>query len=130
MTNEAVPAILNKEHRSQLELILIGVALADPKQRQRLVALGDSSLSGSALGILKAIAETDRDAVLSFFQSRGVVAGRGVDVIDGIMARLKEGGRRDRVVKLLKEREFSMERGDLAQIREHLMTVLKAIDEE
>lgn len=118
---------LQQEHRSQLELILIGAALASTRHASLVT---DQDVRPQADRLLSAIRDGDRKTMSDFLAARGVALTEDGTAIEAIALRLREDGRRDRVSRALQSAEFSVDHSETPQLREVLERALTILRED
>ena len=125
VTDRSDNVALSDKHQAELELVLIGYALADKEHAERIHnVFANNEMTKISNDLVRSIHSRDRQAVLNWLEARGAVVEKGKLVIDAIVDRIKSEVRRRQVKRLYDELGYSVKIGTQEEQRKILFKLL------
>lgn len=127
--NDDLP--LKPEHRRDLELVLLGYALADESRcRQILESLPGDELSEKTRQLIEAVCAKKTTTVVSWFSDRGVVPGSGKNLMVAMIDRFLEHTRREKVKEIVRTLQYSAKVGSTGALLKKCKDIISLLEEQ
>lgn len=120
---------MEKNTRRDLELILVGVALAK-SERDRVLSLGAAAFTGECSELMDAIARNNPHPVMGWLKERGVVPEKGRDVIDMLIHRIADMNERERLKALFQRLSMCHANETVEQMKARAAALLRTIEQQ
>ena len=122
------PALLKDSYRAELELVLLGVAIAKASRQRVIDAFPTGTFSKTHDQILGSIRSDDPNALLSWLSVRSAKPEKGEDVIQSIIHTIDRDNRHQKVKSICRSLDYASRISSVDELKDRLERALKELE--
>lgn len=116
------------DHRRDIELLLLGIAISKPERSRVLEAIGDGVLSKEFTGALQSLRTGDPYELMQWLVVREITLEKGKDVIQAVIDKIVDWNERERLQRICKGLTVASKIEHTSELKQRMIEALKELE--